>query len=235
MKAAIFDVDGTLLDSMSVWEDIGERYLASQNITAEKNLRAALHTMSLEQGAAWMKEKYQLDKSISQIIEEVLKIVSDFYRFEAPLKPGVKKTLEWFKERNIQMTVATSGNRELTEAALARNGILDYFEQIYTCTETGAGKDEPLIYLKAAESMQAEPNETLVFEDALHAAETAKKAGFVRGLFRFAIHWKLLLTIFMYDHRGFFRVSIRQESVYVRYCFCCTGELRKASEQVNQV
>ena len=126
-----------------------------------------------------MKEKYQLDKSISQIIEEVLKIVSDFYRFEAPLKPGVKKTLEWFKERNIQMTVATSGNRELTEAALARNGILDYFEQIYTCTETGAGKDEPLIYLKAAESMQAEPNETLVFEDALHAAETAKKAGFV--------------------------------------------------------
>lgn len=179
MKAAIFDVDGTLLDSMSVWEDIGERYLASQNITAEKNLRAALHTMSLEQGAAWMKEKYQLDKSISQIIEEVLKIVSDFYRFEAPLKPGVKKTLEWFKERNIQMTVATSGNRELTEAALARNGILDYFEQIYTCTETGAGKDEPLIYLKAAESMQAEPNETLVFEDALHAAKTAKKAGFV--------------------------------------------------------
>ena len=163
MKAAIFDVDGTLLDSMSVWEDIGERYLASQNITAEKNLRAALRTMSLEQGAAWMKEKYQLDKSISQIIEEVLKIVSDFYRFEAPLKPGVKKTLEWFKERNIQMTVATSGNRELTEAALARNGILDYFEQIYTCTE----------------SMQAEPNETLVFEDALHAAETAKKAGFV--------------------------------------------------------
>ena len=179
MKAAIFDVDGTLLDSMSVWEDIGERYLASQNITAEKNLRATLHTMSLEQGATWMKEKYQLDKSISQIIEEVLKIVSDFYRFEAPLKPGVKKTLEWFKERNIQMTVATSGNRELTEAALARNGILDYFEQIYTCTETGAGKDEPLIYLKAAESMQAEPNETLVFEDALHAAETAKKAGFV--------------------------------------------------------
>lgn len=109
MKAAIFDVDGTLLDSMSVWEDIGERYLASQNITAEKNLRAALHTMSLEQGAAWMKEKYQLDKSISQIIEEVLKIVSDFYRFEAPLKPGVKKTLEWFKERNIQMTLALTG------------------------------------------------------------------------------------------------------------------------------
>ena len=100
-----------------MWEDIGDVILRVRISQQEKNLRAALHTMSLEQGAAWMKEKYQLDKSISQIIEEVLKIVSDFYRFEAPLKPGVKKTLEWFKERNIQMTVATSGNRELTEAA----------------------------------------------------------------------------------------------------------------------
>ncbi len=63
----------------------------------------------------------------------------------------------------------------MTEAALARNGILDYFEQIYTCTETGAGKDEPLIYLKAAESMQAEPNETLVFEDALQQRKLQKK------------------------------------------------------------
>ena len=179
VQACIFDVDGTLLDSMPVWDDIGERYLTSLGISAREGLHDVLNTMSLEQGAVYLKEEYQIDKPIPQIVKEVLKIVSDFYRFEAPLKPGVKKTLEWFKERNIQMTVATSGNRELTEAALARNGILDYFEQIYTCTETGAGKDEPLIYLKAAESMQAEPKETLVFEDALHAAETAKKAGFV--------------------------------------------------------
>lgn len=179
MRAAVFDVDGTLLDSMSVWEDIGERYLADHKIAVRGNLRNALRTMSLEQGAAWLKEEYQLKKSIPQIIEEVLKIVSNFYRFEAPLKSGVKETLEWLKERNVKMVIATSGNRKLAEAALERNGIRDYFEQIYTCTEVGAGKDEPLIYLKAAEFMQAEPKDTVVFEDALHAAETAKQAGFV--------------------------------------------------------
>ena len=179
MRAAVFDVDGTLLDSMSVWEDIGERYLADHKIAVRGNLRNALRTMSLEQGAAWLKEEYQLKKSIPQIIEEVLKIVSNFYRFEAPLKSGVKETLEWLKERNVKMVIATSGNRKLAEAALERNGIRDYFEQIYTCTEVGAGKDEPLIYLKAAEFMQAEPKDTVVFEDALHAAETAKLAGFV--------------------------------------------------------
>ena len=118
MRAAVFDVDGTLLDSMSVWEDIGERYLADHKIAVRGNLRNALRTMSLEQGAAWLKEEYQLKKSIPQIIEEVLKIVSNFYRFEAPLKSGVKETLEWLKERNVKMVIATSGNRKLAEAAL---------------------------------------------------------------------------------------------------------------------
>ncbi len=179
MQATIFDVDGTLLDSMPVWENIGERYLSGLQIKAEENLNEVLNTMSLEQGAAYLKEGYQLDKSIPQIINEVLKIVSDFYRFEAPVKPGVRETLEWLQGKKVKMVVATSGNKELAEAALKRNGIRDYFDQIYTCTEIGSGKDEPVIYLKAAEFMQAEPKDTLVFEDALHAAETAKKAGFV--------------------------------------------------------
>lgn len=179
MQATIFDVDGTLLDSMPVWENIGERYLSGLQIKAEENLNEVLNTMSLEQGAAYLKEGYQLDKSIPQIINEVLKIVSDFYRFEAPVKPGVRETLEWLQGKKVKMVVATSGNKELAEAALKRNGIRDYFDRIYTCTEIGSGKDEPVIYLKAAEFMQAEPKDTLVFEDALHAAETAKKAGFV--------------------------------------------------------
>lgn len=175
---AIFDVDGTLLDSMPVWENIGERYLTSLGITAKNGLKDVLHTMSLEQGAGYLKEEYQLEKNIPQIIKEVLKIVSDFYRFEAALKPGVRETLKWMSQNRIRMVVATSGNKELAEAALERNGILEYFEQIYTCTEIGAGKDEPEIYLTAAEALQTKPENIIVFEDAFHAAETAKKAGF---------------------------------------------------------
>ena len=134
--------------------------------------------MSLEQGAAYLKKEYRLEKQIPEIVGDVLKIVADFYRLEAPLKPGVKETLEWLKHRQVKMAVATSGNRELIEAALERNGVLGYFGKIFTCTETGAGKDDPLIYLEAAQFLESGPDETLVFEDAFHAAETAKKAGF---------------------------------------------------------
>lgn len=179
VRASIFDVDGTLLDSMSVWDDIGERYLMSLGISAREGLHDVLNTMSLEQGAAYLKEEYQIDKPISQIVKEVLKIVSDFYRFEAPLKPGVKETLEWLKSSGIRMVIATSGDKELVEAAMERNGVLQYFERIYTCTEVGAGKDEPEIYLKAAGFLQTEPENIAVFEDALHAAETAKTVGFM--------------------------------------------------------
>ena len=179
VRASIFDVDGTLLDSMSVWDDIGERYLMSLGISAREGLHDVLNTMSLEQGAAYLKEEYQIDKPISQIVKEVLKIVSDFYRFEAPLKPGVKETLEWLKSSGIRMVIATSGDKELVEAAMERNGVSQYFERIYTCTEVGAGKDEPEIYLKAAGFLQTEPENIAVFEDALHAAETAKTVGFM--------------------------------------------------------
>ena len=178
IKAAIFDADGTLLDSMPVWNNIGELYLKSIGLTAREGLGETLHTMSLEQGAAYLKKEYRLEKQIPEIVGDVLKIVADFYRLEAPLKPGVKETLEWLKHRQVKMAVATSGNRELIEAALERNGVLGYFGKIFTCTETGAGKDDPLIYLEAAQFLESGPDETLVFEDAFHAAETAKKAGF---------------------------------------------------------
>lgn len=179
IRAAVFDVDGTLLDSMPVWNDIGELYLRSIGIAARKGLGETLHTMSLEQGAAYLKKEYRLEEQVPEIVEEVLKIVEDFYRRKAPLKAGVKETLEWLKQKQVRMVVATSGNRQLVEAALERTGISGYFEKIFTCTEIGAGKDEPRIYLETARFLESRPEEILVFEDALHAAETAKKAGFV--------------------------------------------------------
>ena len=95
-KGAIFDVDGTLLDSMPVWHNIGELYLESLGITCEKDLGDKIYAMSLEQGASYLRKEYHLEKSESEIIHEVLKIVDDFYRLEAPLKPGVRKVLDWF-------------------------------------------------------------------------------------------------------------------------------------------
>ncbi|MDY4693635.1 MAG: HAD family phosphatase [Blautia sp.] len=179
IKAAIFDVDGTLLDSLPAWQKLDERYLEKNGIKPEPGLSEKLSVMSMESGASYLKKQYRLAKTEEEIVEEILQMISDFYRFEAPLKPGVKETLNWLKHNKVRIAVATSGNELLAGAALERNGIGDFFERIFTCTEIGIGKEKPDIYLKTAEFLGSLPEDTLVFEDAFHAAQTAKAAGFV--------------------------------------------------------
>lgn len=179
MKGAIFDVDGTLLDSMEIWNHVGDRYLKNRGIIPEPGLSDALAAMTVGEGAAYVKERYHLPESTADIARGVMDIVKDFYYNEAQLKPGAKELLELLSEKGIGMTVATSSEREHIEKAFERLGILHYFRQIFTCTEVGAGKTKPLVYEKAAQALGTNPAETLVFEDALYAAITAKDAGFV--------------------------------------------------------
>ena len=179
IKGAIFDVDGTLLDSMEIWEDVAIRYLKSIGVEAELDLPEVMFTMSLPEGAAYVKEHYRLTQETDEIIKGVLDIIRNYYEETAPLKPGVTKILEELSGKRIPMTVATSNNKEEVEAAFKRLGIASYFSRIFTCEEVGAGKTRPDIYMKAAEYMGTRPEETVIFEDVLHAIRTAKKAGFL--------------------------------------------------------
>ena len=179
IKGAIFDVDGTLLDSMEIWEDVGDRYVKSRGKEPEPGLGDALATMTVREGAAYVKEYYDLPESVEDIMQGVMDIVRDFYYYEAMLKPGAQELLQTLEAQGIPMAVATTSEREHIEAAFLRLGILKYFQKIFTCTEVGAGKRQPLIYEKAAESLGTSSAETIVFEDALYAATTAKKAGFI--------------------------------------------------------
>ena len=179
IKGAIFDVDGTLLDSMEIWEDVAIRFLKSIGVEAEPDLPEVMFTMSLPEGAAYVKEHYRLTRETDEIIQGVLDIIRKYYEETAPLKPGVTKILEELSGKRIPMTVATSNNKEEVEAAFKRLGIASYFSRIFTCEEVGAGKTRPDIYMKAAEYMGTRPEETVIFEDVLHAIRTAKKAGFL--------------------------------------------------------
>lgn len=184
IKGAIFDMDGTLLDSMPIWEHASERYLQNKGITVEENLAEILFSMSMRNGAAYVKRNYKLPEDIDVIVAGVNEIVSEFYRTEAFPKPGVPEFLELLAKKNVPMVVATSTDRHLAEAALKRNGFLSYFQKIFTCTEVGAGKIKPDIFLAAKEFLGTTVEETWVFEDALYAIETAKAAGFpVVGLY----------------------------------------------------
>lgn len=178
IRGAIFDLDGVLLDSMAIWNDLGARYLQKQGIQPEPDLRETLFSMSMEQGAAYMKQKYRLKQSDQEILDGIQEMLQEFYFYEVKAKAGAKELLLFLQEKEIPMTAATSSPREHVTRALQRNGLLNFLQKIDTTSEVGESKHSPLIYRLAAESMGTRPEETLVFEDSLYALQTAKQAGF---------------------------------------------------------
>lgn len=178
IRGAIFDLDGVLLDSMAIWNDLGARYLLKQGVQPEPGLREVLFSMSMEQGAEYMKQQYHLDKPSEEILDGIQEMLQDFYFYEVQAKEGAKELLDFLQEKGIPMTAATSSPREHVTRALERNGLLEFLKRIDTTSEVGESKHSPLIYQRCAEFLGSRPEETLVFEDSLYALQTAKKAGF---------------------------------------------------------
>ena len=178
LQSAIFDMDGTLLDSMFIWDDLGPGMLRDIGITPEEDLSEKLKVLTLRQGAAYCKERYALPQSVEEIVSLIEGRVEKFYKEEVQAKPGVAKFLSLLKMEGVWMYVATATDRHLAQAALRHAGIDGYFRGIITCQEVGHGKDSPEIYERAMTRLQSNKRDTVVFEDALHAIETAKSAGF---------------------------------------------------------
>ena len=178
IKGVIFDVDGVLLNSMPVWENLGELYLDHLGIEAEKNLGETLFEMSLEEAADYLISHYNLEKTVEEVVQGLNKEVEDYYAKRVPLKEGGRQYLEEFRERKIPMVIATTGDRKNAEAALKRLKVFSYFEGIFTASEIGSGKNQPDLYFAAALQLDTDPGQTWVFEDAWHAIRTAKSAGF---------------------------------------------------------
>ncbi len=176
---AIFDIDGVLLDTLKIWRNIGSRYLKNNGITPHEDTDDVLFSMSMEEGAKYLKNTYAISDGTEKISADIKRMLKDFYENEALAKDGAKEVLEFLKSENIPTVAATSGPREYEEAALERNGLLKYFRCMYTSEEIGESKSSPLIYNTAAEFLKTKPNETLVFEDSLYALKTAANAGFV--------------------------------------------------------
>ena len=178
IRGAVFDLDGVLLDSMAIWNDLGARYLQNQGIQPEPDLREMLFSMSMEQGAEYMKQQYHLKQSVEEVLAGIQEMLQDYYFYEVKAKDGARELLAFLQEKGIKMTAATSSPREHVTRALRRNGLLEFLQKIDTTSEVGESKHSPLIYRLAAEYMGTRPEETLVFEDSLYALQTAKQAGF---------------------------------------------------------
>ena len=178
IKSAIFDMDGTLTDSMHVWRNLGNLYLESKGIVPEPELQEKVLTLTMMEAAEYMKQRYGLQGEPEQIVKEVYQLIEGFYRTEEQEKPGVRRILEELQQEGIPMCVASATDTYLVEYALAHTGLRSYFQKIYCCREVGEGKTTDKIYQVARESLGTSVEETWIFEDALYAARTAKRSGF---------------------------------------------------------
>ena len=178
IQGVIFDFDGTLFDSMFIWDTAGEVYLRSIGKEPEADLQKTLKPMSLLQSAQYIREKYDIPLSVEEIMDGVNRTVEGFYFYSVEPKPGVIDFLEELHHRNIRMCIATATDRYQVEAALQRCKMRHFFSEIFTCTEVGSGKDRPDIFRKAMEHLQTDRSNTAVVEDAYHAAHTAKQDSF---------------------------------------------------------
>ena len=179
IKGAIFDLDGTILDSMFIWDTIGEDYLRSIGKEPKENLKETFKTFTLEQAAHYYIENYEVTLYVDEIIDGVNKMAERYYTETVKLKPGIEVFLENLKANGVKMCIATVTDKPLVEVALDRLGVRDYFSEIFTCASVGHSKEEPHIYREAQKHFGTVKSETAVFEDALYALKTAKADGFV--------------------------------------------------------
>lgn len=175
MNYSIFDVDGTILDSMEVWNTLASQYVQSLGMVPEKNLDEIVSDMSLEQSATYLKNHYKISKQEERIISEVLNFISDFYEYEVNLMPGFKEFISHYDSINV---IGTSCDEELVKIALNRLGVLNYFEDIITCSKVNKSKDDSDFYLACAQVLNQRPEDIIVFEDADYCIDVAKKVGF---------------------------------------------------------
>ena len=176
IKGAIFDLDGTLVDSMWVWSKIDIDYLESKGHALPENLNSEICHLSFTQTANYFKERFSLSDSIDTILKDWNTMAYNHYSENVKLKDGVKEFLDKLKQNNIKIALATSNSVPLLEACLKNNGIYDYFDSITTTDEVSNGKNCPDVYLLAAKKLNVNPKNCIVFEDILPAIKGAKAA-----------------------------------------------------------
>lgn len=176
MKAAIFDLDGTLIDSMWVWEQIDKDYLESIGHPVPPNLKDDITHLSFNQTAVYFKKRFNIRDSIDSIISTWNNMAFYQYANNIHLKKGAFEFLSHLKASNIKIGLATSNSIDLLTAVLKNNEIYDFFDTITVSDEVKVGKDNPDIYLLSAKKLGVSPSECIVFEDIPAAVSGAKKA-----------------------------------------------------------
>ncbi|RHL43551.1 HAD family phosphatase [Eubacterium ventriosum] len=167
IEGAVFDLDGTLLDSSWVWENVDEKFLGDRGFQVPDDYVDEISPLGAERAAVYTIERFGLNEDKDDIVREWIEMAKKEYATEVVCKPYAKEFLEELHKLNIKMAVATSSDRELFMKTLEREGILKYFQKIVTVDEVERGKGYPDIYEEAARRIKVNPHKCLVFEDIL--------------------------------------------------------------------
>lgn len=177
IKAVIFDLDGSLVDSMWLWRAIDIEYLGRFGIPLPEDLQSRIEGMSFEETAVYFKEHFPIPDPLETIKEDWNRMAWDKYMYEVPLKPGIPEFLDECRKRGILLGIATSNSRELVENVAAAHNLKNYFSCIMTGSDVKKGKPAPDIYLETAKTLGVSPKDCLVFEDIIPGIQAGKSAG----------------------------------------------------------
>ena len=177
IEAVIFDLDGSMVDSMWLWRALDIEYLGSYGITLPENLQACIEGMSFSETAAYFKERFQLPDDLDTIKAEWNRMAWDKYTYEVPVKDGVTELLQYCRAHGMKAGIATSNSRELVENVVHVHGMDSYFDCIMTGCDVAKGKPAPDIYLAVARELDVAPQNCLVFEDIVPGIQSGKAAG----------------------------------------------------------
>jgi HAD superfamily hydrolase (TIGR01509 family) len=196
---AIFDMDGTLVDSMVYWERLATEFLESKGVReVSPSILEQIKPMTMTESAALFIREYGLPGTAEGVAAEMNAMMDEHYRRDIPLKSGAAVYLEALHRKGVSMCVASATAEELMSACLTRLGVAQYFSFLLSCETVGVGKNRPDVYWESAKRLGAEPAEIAVYEDALYAAETAKSAGFYTVAVRDdsnQLHWESLTAL----------------------------------------
>lgn len=177
-KAVIFDLDGSLVDSMWIWPAVDVEYMKKYNLTPPETLHKDIEGMSYTETAQYFLDTFPTLKcTLDDVRREWTEMTMELYTTRVPLKPGAREFLEEMRVRGVLLGIATSNARELVDAVLRALHIEEYFSTVRTSCEVAAGKPAPDVYLKVAEDLRVDPADCLVFEDIVNGIEAGKNAG----------------------------------------------------------
>lgn len=187
IKGAIFDLDGTLLDSMGMWAHTASKYIIGRGVKLDDpdGLDAIAVTMGTAEYATLLKSRFFPDESIEEIVAGLNESVKHTFLNELSLKDGAADFVKALKANGAKLCIATASPRALVTEVLKKHGIWQYFDGLITSYEVGSSKkDSAEIFEQALKLTGADKDSALIFEDAIYAIKPALKAGFkVAGIY----------------------------------------------------